>query len=391
MTMIPVTAKDDEKPDQEDIGPGTGDIIVLLFRHWKPLLFTPVVCAAIAVGMTYVIQPTFTAQVTFLPPQQQSSANAVLSSLGALGGLIGTAGPLRTPADQYVSLMQSTNVSERIIDRFKLLDVYDKKYRTDARRTLARHVHFSIGKKDGLITVDVEDRSPERAAGIANRYVDELRRLTDTIAVTEAQQRRKFFEGQLQQTQQKLIQAQQALETSGFSQGALKSEPKAAAETYARVRAEVMTAEVRLTTMRSSLSDAAPEVVQQQRTLAALRAELARLERTVSENGNGPDYVGKYREFKYQETLFELFARQYELARVDESREGGLIQVVDEARPPEKKSFPRPTPFGLGGLAVGLLLALAWVFGKDTWQRARSSLREERSALLRAGQQSLTP
>jgi len=208
---------------------------------------------------------------------------------------------------------------------------------------------------------------------MANQYVDELRRLTSTIAVTEAQQRRMFFEHQLRQTKDKLIAAQQALAASGFSQGAIKAEPKAAAEGYARLRAEVTAAEVRLQATRGTLADDTPEVRQQQAALAALRSQLGRLEQTSDAHG-GPDYVSKYREFKYQETLFDLFARQYELARVDESREGALIQVVDTAMPPEMRSWPKRALTAVATtLAAGILLAM-FVVVRQSW-RVRQSQR----------------
>ena len=319
-----------------------------------------------------MIPPTFTAVTTFLPPQQQqSSAASALASLGSLAGLAGGAAALRTPADQYVALMQSANVSDSIVDQFKLMEVYDKKFRIDARKTLAKQARFSIGKKDGLITVEVDDESPQRAADMANRYVSELRRITSSIAITEAQQRRVFFEHQLQQTQAKLVQAQQALQASGLTQGTLKAEPKAAAEGYARLRAEVTAAEVRLQAMRGTLADTTPEVQQQQAVLGALRAQLARSEQSSDVQG-GPDYVSKYREFKYQETLFDLFARQYELARVDESREGALIQVVDSAMPPEKKSKPQRAVIAVGtSLAAAVVLA-AFVLMRRAWRRSAS-------------------
>jgi uncharacterized protein involved in exopolysaccharide biosynthesis len=326
--------------DAED-GMDFFELIELLRQHLMLLVGGSLAVGILALGVTYLIKPTFTATTTFLPPQQQqSSAASLLASLGPLAGLAGAAGNIRTPADQYVALMQSVTVSDRIIDQFKLMEEYDEKYKSDARKELTRNVRITIGKKDGLITVDVDDKSPERAAAIANRYVDELRRMTSTIAITEAQQRRSFFEQQLEQTKDKLTAAQLALQASGFNPGAIKAEPKAAAEGYARLRAEVTAAEVRLQAMRGSLADDTPEVRQQQATLAALRAQLARLEQST-DGGGGPDYVGKFREFKYQETLFELFARQYELARADESREGALIQVVDVAQAPQKKSKPR--------------------------------------------------
>jgi uncharacterized protein involved in exopolysaccharide biosynthesis len=360
------------------------ELAVPLAEHWKLLTIGPIAAGLVAFGLVSLIPPTYTATTTFLPPQQQqSAASSLLSSLGSLAGLAGGAANLRTPADQYVALMQSTTVSDRIVDQFKLLDVYDAKYRIDARRELAKNVRVSVGKKDGLITVDVDDTSPQRAADMANRLVDELRRMTDTIAVSDAQQRRKFFEQQLRQTQEKLVQAQQALQASGFTQGALKAEPKSAAEGYARLRAEVTAAEVRLQTLRGSLSDATPEVQQQQNALAALRGQLVRLERTA-DAGGGPDYVGKYREFKYQETLFDLFAKQYELARVDESREGALIQVVDPATPPEKKSKPKRAIVALAATLLSGLALVGFVLVRHSWRaRAEDPAQTDRMARLR--------
>jgi len=339
-----------------------------LAEHWKLLVVGPLVAGLAAFGIASLIPPTYTATTTLLPPQQQqSSASSLLSSLGSLSGLAGLAGgSVRTPADQYVALMQSTTVSDRVVDQFKLLDVYDEKYRVDARRELAKNVHITIGKKDGLISIEVDDTSPQRAAAMANRYVDELRHMMDTIAVSEAQQRRKFFEVQLRQTQDKLVQAQQALQASGFAQGALKAEPKSAAEAYARLSAELTAAEVRLQTLRGSLSDNTPEVQQQQGTLAALRSQVSRLEQPAAA-ASGPDYVSKYREFKYQETLFDLFAKQYELARVDESREGGLIQVVDAAAPPERKSKPKRLLTALGAILVSGIILIAAVLIRHLW------------------------
>jgi capsule polysaccharide export protein KpsE/RkpR len=203
---------------------------------------------------------------------------------------------------------------------------------------------------------------------MANAFVDELRKLSATLAITEAQQRREFFEAQLGRTRDRLTAAQVALQSSGFGAGALKAEPRAAAEAYARLRAEATAAEVRLQGLRGSLVDGAPEIVQQLALLSALRAQLARAE-AVNENQGGTDYIGKYREFKYQETLFELFARQYELARVDEAREGSLFQVIDAALPPQKKSRPRRALTAVAATIFAGALLVAWVLGRQGWRR----------------------
>jgi uncharacterized protein involved in exopolysaccharide biosynthesis len=337
------------------------DLLTPLLESWKLIVGGALALGFLVLGITFLLTPRFTAQTTFLPPQAaQSSAAAALSQLGALAGLAGGAVGVKSTADQYVALLRSINVSDRLIERFDLQKVYDVKLRVEARETLAKRVGISLGRKDGLITVSVEDVDPDRAARMANQYVDELRRITSELALTEAQQRRQFFEAEFKAASERLAQAQAALQASGFNAGALKAEPKAAAESYARLRAEATAAEIRLQTLRSRLADTSAEVQQQLSQLMALRSQLARVERDQGTGGGDtPDYVARYRDFKYQEALFELFARQYEMARLDESREGALIQVIDVATPPERKSWPRR---GLSAVAAtfagGVLLTL---------------------------------
>ena len=181
------------------------------------------------------------------------------------------------------------------------------------------------------------------------------------------------------QNRKKLTEAQIDLQASGFTAGALRAEPKAAAEGYARIKAEVTGAEVRLQTLRRSLTDTAPEVQQQLTTLSALRGQLSQLEATDS-SATSPGYITKYREFKYQESLFEVFSRQFEMARLDESREGALIQIVDVAQPPERRSKPKRMLISLAA-AVGSAFALVvFVFMRSSWRQAR--LQQDRASKL---------
>ena len=371
----PVSQDGGESLNNEDAGVSLYEIVGTLREHLKLLLLAPLGAGVLALGIASLIPPTFTASTTFMPPQQtQGAAASALASLGSLAGLAGGAAGVRNTGEQYVTLMQSVTVSDRIIEQFKLMDVYEAKYRVDARRKLGGSVRITLGKKDGMISVAVDDTSPRRAADIANRYVDELRRVISGLAVTEAQQRRVFFEQLLQKSRDRLVQAQKALQASGFNAGALKAEPRAAAEGYAKLKAEATAAEVRLQVMRGSMTDSAPEVRQQQTALNALREQMARTTQTT-EGPDGSDYIGRYREFKYQETLFELYARQFELARVDESREGALIQIVDEATPPERKSGPaRARAAIMVTLFAAALLAAGILWRESRRPRARGGI-----------------
>jgi uncharacterized protein involved in exopolysaccharide biosynthesis len=347
------------------------DMAIPIVENARLLLLGPLLAGLAALAVTFAVKPTFTARTSLLPPQQQqqNAASLALASLGALSNVAGAASNLRTPADQYVALLQSEAISDKLIDEFKLIQVYDEDYRVEARKELAKRTQMSVGKKDGLISIEVEDKSPERAAALANRYVDELRKLTSRLALTEAQQRRAFFASQIDETRDKLTQAQLALQASGFSAGALRAEPRAAADAYARAKAEATAAEVRLQVLRRNLADNTPEVQQQLSTLSALKAQISRLEGS-SDVSQGPDYVAKYREFKYQESLFEMLARQFELARLDEAREGALIQVVDAAAVPEKKSWPKRGLITVATALVAALLLTLFVIRRHRWRES---------------------
>lgn len=343
------------------------DLAMPLVRHWKLWLLGSLSIGFVALGVSFLMTPIYTARTSFLPPQQQQSGFAsALSSLSGLAGLAGVASSIKSPADQYMALMQSVTAEDRLVDKFDLMNVYDVKYRFEARRALEQNTRIAIGKKDGLISVEVDDESPQRAAGIANAYVDELRRLTSVLAVSEAQQRRLFFDKELKDAKDQLIKAQQALQASGFNVGALRAEPRAAADGYARLRAEITTAEVRLQVLRRTLADTAPEVQKQMAQLKALRDQLTRVEQ-AADASIGPDYLTKYREFKYRETLFELFAKQYEIARIDESREGALVQVVDPATVPEYKSKPKRAFIGIVATVLSLLVIGMFILVRHAW------------------------
>jgi tyrosine-protein kinase Etk/Wzc len=355
------------------------DLLQVVADNLRLLVLAPLVAGVLALGYSFTIAPTYTASVRFLPPQQQQSAAAsMLASLGALGGLAGAASGLKSPSDQYLAFIKSRSVQDALIERFKLGERYESKFREDARKALEGRARASAGAKDGLITVEVDDKDPKFAAELANAHVDELQKLLARLAVTEAQQRRVFFEKQLANARDNLTRADLALKSSGVNSSALKASPQAAVEGLARLKAGITAQEIKLASMRGYLSENAPDFKQAQTELAALRSQLSRAEKEEPAAGPGQsDYVAKYRDYKYYETLFELFAKQYEIARVDESREGAVIQVLDAAQAPDHKSKPKKALIAMvTTLAVGFLILLL-VFVR---QALRSAGRDQASA-----------
>ncbi len=344
----------------------------ILARRWRLMVASSFIAGGAALGISYLVMPVYTAGTVFLPPAQQNSLSAsALAALGPLAGLAGSAG-VKSPGEQYVALLQSNNIADHLIEKFGLLSVYDVKLRTDARKELAERTSIALGKKDGLISLTVDDSSPQRAADLANAYVNELQRLISELALTEAQQRRRFFEGQQSLAKTRLADAQRQLEGTGISLSTLNAEPKAAAEALAKLRAEQTAAQVRLQGLRTYLSDQTPAVQQTLSTIQSLQSKIRELATSQTVDAKEASYLDKYREYKYQEALFESFSRQLELARVDEAREGSNIQVIDYSQPPERRTKPKRAKMAIAYALLGLLLGGAFAIFSERWRNFRS-------------------
>jgi capsule polysaccharide export protein KpsE/RkpR len=267
-------------------------------------------------------------------------------------------------------MLKSRTVADALIEKFKLKDLYEEDTFVETRKALADSTSVTAGK-DGLIAIEVDDEDPKRAADMANAYVEELQKLTSGLAVTEAAQRRLFFERQLSQAKDDLAKAEGSLrktqEKTGIVQ--LDEQGKAMIEAVASLRAQIAAREVELAAMRTYATDNNPDFRRVSQEVAGLRSELQKMSR--SNDGTdlfvptgripaaGLEYVRVYRDVKYAETIFELMAKQYELARIDEARDAPVIQVVDNAIQPDRKAGPHRTLIVLVvGCLVGILIAL---------------------------------
>jgi uncharacterized protein involved in exopolysaccharide biosynthesis len=260
----------------------------------------------------------------------------------------------------YIGLLKSRTVADRMINRFGMMKIEGVKTREDARDILTK-ITGGSARKDGQITIKVAANDPGLAAAMANAYVEELASLTSRLAVTEAQKRRQFLEKELAKAKQNLVKAEIALGGVGVSENTLKFNPAAMGQGLATLKAQITARELQLSSMRGVLTENSPDFRQAQRELAALRGQLGKFENTEPTGGNA-EYINRYRDFKYNEVLFEQLAKQFEMAKIDESSDGAVIQVVDVAVPPERKSnTPKSKIAMLAALAASFVL-LVFVF-----------------------------
>ena len=278
------------------------DLLIVLAKHKKMIIGVTFVAALLAVGSALLMTNIYTGTAKILPPQQnQSSASILLSQLGGLAGLAGGSLGIKNPNDLYIAMLKSRNITEKIAKRFDLQKVYEQETLTGTLKALEGNTSITSGK-DGVITVEVDDKDPQIAANMANAFIEELDKLMQTYSLTDASQQRTFFEQQLRQAKNKLTDAELVLDK----------------------------------TPNTSLQ-----------------------------------YLDAVRNLKYQEALWEILVKQFEMSKMDEAKDFALIQILDKATPPEKKSKPKRSLIVIMATLVALFLAVIWAFVREATQRAK--------------------
>jgi uncharacterized protein involved in exopolysaccharide biosynthesis len=377
------------------------DVLLILAARKGTILLASAAGFVIGVVIVLMVAPTFTAKAVILPPQQeQSTASALFGQFGALASMSGLGSSLgiKNPSDLYIGILQSQSVADAMIKRFDFVRLYHPKRFSDARVMLEQRSKFVAGK-DGMISISVSDRDPRRAAAMANAYVDELYTLNNRLALGATSQRRLFFEQQLAQEKDRLADAEVALKKTEESTGVIA--PSGQTETIirqiAQLQAEITLREVQLDSLRTSSTEQNPDVIRLSSELTGLRGQLRDLESGTAKHTPGDisiaaanvpqaglEYIRKERDVKYHQFLFDLLARQYEAARIDEAKAAPVIQVVDPAQPPDKKSAPYRALWALVGCFLGFFFTTAWVLASYVYHRLEADEEQgHRLAVLR--------
>jgi uncharacterized protein involved in exopolysaccharide biosynthesis len=310
---------------------------------WKRILLVPFALGLVALAATFALPPEFTAKTKFLPPtQQQNSASAMLQSLGALGGLSGLATGatgLKNPLDQYVSIARSRTLATALAERFNFKAKYKEDTLEGALRVFEEKSRVVAGK-DGVLTIEIDDEDPKVAAEIANTYTREFSIMLSRFSSSEARYRREFFEKQVLEAKKELLRLDGLLSAANVSLSEIRKIPGATVTALADLNNRVESLEARRAAYLSYMTSSAAPVKIINAELEELKNRRDALSNSGNKNANG-DYIASYRDYKFQEMLFEMLMRQYELAKVDEARGGGTLQIIDVAVAPERKSKPR--------------------------------------------------
>lgn len=353
------------------------DVLIALAKHKKKIIFLPILAGVIAAGLSFLMPNFYKASATLLPPQQaQGGAAALLAQFGGVASAAGLGAGIKNPSDLYMGMLRSRSVGDKIVARFDLKKVYDTPSQERARKSLEESTSINSGK-DGLIVIEVEGKDKLLVAPLANAYYEELVKLTKVVAVTEASQRRAFFEEQLKSSKDNLAQAEMTLKGLLETHGVISvdSDSRAIVETVSRLRAQVAAKQIQLSSLSAFVTPQNQDYKRAREELHSLREELSKLEngRPLSPSEaalpgvkqQGLENIKILREVKYHQMLYELLAKQYEVARLDEAKDTSAIQILDRAQEPERKYRPKRSMVVFTTMLVTFLALLLYAFWVD--------------------------
>jgi len=269
------------------------------------------------------------------------------------------------------------------------MSVYRVKKESQAEKILQSNTDVSVDMKSSIVTIDVTDRNPQLAHDLANAYMDALRETNGRLALGQSSQRRLFFGQQLAREKDDLEDAEVDLKKTEETSGLIAPAGQTATEisTIAQTQAQIAFREVQLAALRDSATEQNPEVIRLKSEIGDLQGQLARLQHGSDHASASSiptskvpelelEYVRKEREVKYHEALFDMLSRQFEAARLDESRDAPVLQVIDPASYPDMKSSPKRSLIMLGGLLLGFFASCIWVLSRERLMELRAALRE---------------
>ena len=360
-------------------------------RRGSKLIFKVTLWGFLAVtALAFVLPVRYTSTTSFIPPANANGSSSMaslmagqLSSLGA-GDLLGG---MKTPGELYSGILQSRAIAQELVEKEDLKGVYKEKKESRAEEKLAAATYVKVDAKSSIITVQVTDKDPSRAQRLARDYMDALQETNGRLALSQASQRRLFFEQQLVREKDNLEDAEVELKKTEEQSGLIAPMGQTESEirTIAEMEAQVTVRQVELAALRQSATEENPEVIRLKSEITDLEGQLGRMQ-----SGGGKsrsmaiptskvpelqlEYVRKEREVKYHETLFEMLSRQYEAARLDESRDAPVLQVLDAASYPDTKSSPKRSYYMVGGFIGSLFCGCVWVLMRERIHGARQVL-----------------
>jgi len=354
------------------------------------------VVALLSIAYSLTLKNIYTATSKYYPPQKETPIGSIASLIAQVGPLQGLGG-LGGPGDLYLAITKSRTVADAVVKRLDLQKADGKNLSVEAaRKAVTNAVKIEVGK-DGIITVSAKNKDPQKAAELANAFVDETIKRSVELYLNKAGSERYFLEKRLESAKVDLKNAENDLKDFQEKHKTIKADAQAsvAIEGIARLRAEIVGKEVQLATLRNSMTDESSDVKALQAGLSRLKSQMGAMtasgggDTVIPATGNLPgiglEYLRKLRDVKIQEAIFEQLSKQYEMAKINETKDSSSVQIIDEAEAPTRKSGPKRSIIVILSTFTAFIFSLGIIFIQEYF----SKLSPEDAEIIREIRQSL--
>lgn len=363
------------------------DYLEVIVKWRRFIVRNVMIITVIAIIVSLVLTPKYTSTATILPPNPEQSAMLGLLAGALPGGLASISGMssflpgFATPSDLYAAILKSGTIKGEIIRKYDLKTEFKCRKMSDTYDRLEQITQIAV-TPEGIIKVSVTYKNKQLATDIANSYFEELDKFNTETTMTLGKKFRIFVENRLAENIDSLGQAEENFRKFQEKNRtvALDIEIQAAIATIAQLKSQIIALEVQKGAWSAAGRVDNPFLSNINQKLRALRRQLTEIERGSKEQddkGFGAgfsvpftqlpsvalEYARLLRDVKVQEAIYELLTQQYEQAKIMELKDTPTIQMLDEAKPPDRRSFPRRSVIVLlvffAAIAVNILLVFS--------------------------------
>jgi len=394
-------------PSGHTLGTQLLELLMLLVKYRRGLVWFVLVCAAGTLIVTLLLPKWYKSTASVFPAEKSE----LFGGLEGVSSLVRNFSPGRALSsltgqdelDRYMAILKSSTVLAAVIEEFDLVNLYDfadSQYKMDkTTKELLSNVEFVV-EDEGNLTISVLDKDPQRAADMANFFVEMLNRTNTELQVQNARGNRKFVEERYAKNLADLAEAEDSLKDfqERFGVIAMPEQTEASIKTAAEIAGQLALKEVQVAILRRTQSGENPAVL-------AAQIEAEELQRKLSEIGGGEgisaggmrvlvpfskvpelgsEYVRRFREVEIQYKILQFLTPLFEQAKVEERRQTPSVLILDSAMPAERKARPKVMLYTLLAFVLSLLLGIVGIVARETFERLRQSRPAEVDALISA-------
>jgi len=336
------------------------DLAIVLLQKKKALFRHFLFISFVAIIISLLLPKYYRAITTFLPPDQGSG-----SGLSALmeNFTIDILGTNEISKRQLLTILNSREIKEKIINKFDLIRVYRLQKRYNglelAIKTFEKNSTIDMEEEGGLgfsdvvsFTVTILDKDSNRCAEMANYYILVVDEKVKELNGTKAHNNKIFLQGEIEKSYQKLEIARNNLKSFQIENRIfdVPTQVGQALKSLGEFKAQVISLETQKAYLSLEHNSDFQKIRELSAQISIINHKIEELERNRKPDlmpgldnslGLANRYADLFLEVEAYTSVIKLLRQQYEQACIQEAKSIPSLKIIDYAKVPQKKYKPK--------------------------------------------------